>query len=295
MKCKGKHEIFCCGAHVRICDGEIDVLSEPKISYCPLHEALYGSKTIDKETVKQSVKTKIANFGICCENRVFDDSLLVPYGASEILSVCLEHKLLDCAVVVCDGAGTVITNNGRLVQAIGARLTGIIRTSPLESIIKFIKDHDGIVLDSSAARIDQFEGVKHAIEKCGFKRVGVTVASFESIAIEKIRSFEHAQKRNSVKIAIFSVCNTRARPVDVKRILKADIVCASASKLIRIRVGPKALLQVGVGIPVFVLSEFGKFLMLKYLEHFNGHLVVFKSKSLPYLVREREPILRETL
>jgi hypothetical protein len=70
----------------------------------------------------------------------------------------LRKGLIDCAVVVCEGAGTVITSNGKLVQAIGARLTGIVRTSPIPEIIKKIRSEGGIVLDEKSAIIDQVGG-----------------------------------------------------------------------------------------------------------------------------------------
>ncbi|MCD6240604.1 DUF2099 family protein, partial [Candidatus Bathyarchaeota archaeon] len=169
----GEHEIYCCGARVKIKDGKIEVLTKPRISYCPLHEALYGTKRIDEEAVKQSVQMKIRKFGFCCENRIFDDSMVVPYGSSEIIRVCMEKKLLDCAVTVCEGAGTVITANPSLVQAIGARLTGIIKTSPIKGIIKHIKEEKGIILNEASAKIDQAEGVLKAAN-LGYKRVAVT-------------------------------------------------------------------------------------------------------------------------
>jgi len=127
----GEHEFYCCGARVLIKDGEVRVLTEPRISYCPLHEAIYGTKTLDREAVKRTAEIKIKDLGFCCEDRIFDESSVVPYGSSEIISVCMKKGLLDCAVSVCDGAGTVIADNAGLVQAIGARLTGIVRTSPV--------------------------------------------------------------------------------------------------------------------------------------------------------------------
>ena len=185
---------------MRIKDGKIEVLTKPRIVYCPLHEALYGTKIIDEEAVKQSVQMKIRNFGFCCENRIFDDSMVVPYGSSEIIRVCMEKKLLDCAVTVCEGAGTVITANPSLVQAIGARLTGIIKTSPIKGIIEHIKNERGIILDGVSAKIDQAEGVLKAVD-LGYKRVAVTVASFFSESMEKIRRIE---EEKGIKVAIFS-------------------------------------------------------------------------------------------
>ncbi|MDI6847858.1 MAG: DUF2099 family protein [Candidatus Bathyarchaeia archaeon] len=163
----------------------IEVLSEPLIEYCPLHEALYGTKKIDVKAVLKSVEMKIAGFGFCCRNRAFKAEPIVAYGASEMMSVWLEKKLIDCAVVVCEGAGMVITTNGKLVQAIGARLTGVIRTSPILEVIEHIEANSGVVLDEASARIDQFEGVRRAFD-LRFKRV----AGFQAKAISEIRDFE---------------------------------------------------------------------------------------------------------
>jgi len=286
----GEHEFYCCGARILIKDGEIKVLTEPRIVYCPLHEAFYGTKELDKDAVKRSVEMKVKNLGFCCEHRIFDGSLVVPYGSSEIISVCIDNGLLECTVTVCDGAGTVITNNPDLVQAIGARLTGIIRTSPIKSTIEHIKMNEGIVLEESSARIDQAEGVIKTAEM-GYRRIAVTVASFNSDFIEKIRKTEKAL---AVEVAVFSVCNTCASETDVDRILAgADIVCASASKLIRERIGSRALMQLGVTIPVFALTKLGKRLLLSYLMEFDESLVVFRTKKMPYLVEGKGPKLRE--
>jgi len=282
----GEHEIYCCGARVKIKDGKIEVLTKPQIVYCPLHEALYGTKIIDEEAVKQSVQTKIRNFGFCCENRIFNDSMVVPYGSSEIIRVCMKKKLLDCAVTVCEGAGTVIAANPSLVQAIGARLTGIIKTSPIKGIIEHIKNERGTILNEASAKIDQAEGVLKAAN-LGYTRVAVTIASFLSESMEKIRRIE---EEKGIKVVIFSVCNTCASSKDTERILSyADIVCASASRLIREKVAPKALMQLGVTIPVFALTEFGKNLILAYLQEFKDKLVIFRASKLPYQVEGKGP------
>jgi hypothetical protein len=64
----------------------------------------------------------------------------------------LEKGPIDCAVVVCEGAGTVLTFKGSLVQAIGARLAGIGRTSPIPEIITRIRKEGGMVLEHSQSR-----------------------------------------------------------------------------------------------------------------------------------------------
>jgi putative methanogenesis marker protein 8 len=288
MCVKGEHEIYCCGARVRISEKGVEVLSEPLIEYCPLHAALYGTKQIDVETMRKSVKMKIAGFGFCCGNRAFDDEPIVAYGASEMMRVWLEKSLIDCAVIVCEGAGTVITSNGRLVQAIGARLTGIIRTSPIPEILQKIRSENGIVLDEKTAIINQVGGVKKALD-LGFRRVAVSVAGFQSKAISEIRRLEVDAK---AQVLIFSVCNTCVGKADVIHIAKADVVCASASKILREEIGKKALLQLGVTIPVYVLTEMGKRLVLAYLEEFKDRLVVFRTDKLPYEVKGKGPRLK---
>jgi len=288
MRVKGAHEIYCCGARVRISEKGIEVLSEPLVEHCPLHEALYGTKHIDVEAVHKSVKTKITGFGFCCRNRVFDAESIVAYGASEMMRVWLEKELVDCAVVVCEGAGTVITTNGRLVQGIGARLTGIIKTSPVREVIERIGADGGVVLDKASAQIDQFEGVRRAFD-LGFKRVAVSVAGFQAKAISEIRDFEAVA---GLDVLVFSVCNTCVGKTDVDHIAKADVVCASASKLLRMEIGSKALLQLGVTIPVYASTEKGKRLVLAYLTEFGDRLVVFRTSKLPYLTKNKGPRLK---
>jgi len=285
MRVKGEHEIYCCGARVRISEKGVEVLTEPTVEYCPLHEALYGTKKIDVEAVRKTVEMKIAGFGFCCANRLFDAEPIVAYGASEMMRVWLEKGLVDCAVVVCEGAGTVITHNGELVQSIGAQLTGIIKTSPIKEIIEHVEADGGVVLDKASARIDQVEGVKRAFD-LGFKRVAVSVAGFQAKAISEIRKFEASA---GLDVLVFSVCNTCVGNADVRHIAKADAACASASSILRTQIGNKALLQLGVTIPVYALTEKGKRLILAYLTEFEDKLVVFRISKLPYQVENKGP------
>ncbi|MEM2103879.1 MAG: DUF2099 family protein [Candidatus Bathyarchaeia archaeon] len=288
MRVKGEHEIYCCGARVRISEEGVEVLSEPLVEYCPLHESLYGAKQINVETVRKTVEMKVARFGLCCEDRVFDVEPVVAYGASEMMQVWLEKRLIDCAVIVCEGAGTVIACNGKLVQAIGARLTGIIRTSPIPEIVKKIKEKGGIVLDEKTAVVNQVAGVEKAFS-LGFNRIGVSVAGFQSKVISEIRSLEAYRKAD---LLIFSVCNTCVGREDVEHIAKADIVCSSASRILREEMGKRSMLQLGVTIPVYVLTEKGKRLVLAYLAEFKDKLVVFRTEKLPYNAGKRGPRLR---
>ena len=290
MSIKGEHEIYCCGARVRISEKGVEVLTEPTVEYCPLHEALYGTKHIDVAAVRKTVEMKIAGSGFCCANRDFKAEPIVAYGASEMMRIWLEKKLVDCAVIVCEGAGTVITSNGELAQSIGARLTGIIKTSPIKDIIEHIESEGGVVLDKTSARIDQVEGVKRAFD-LGFKRIALSVAGFQAKVVSEVRKFEASA---GLDVLIFSVCNTCVGNADVAHIAKADIVCASASKLLRDEIGKKALLQLGVTIPVYALTDKGKRLVLAYLTEFKDKLVVYRTSKLPYPAENRGPRIKNT-
>jgi putative methanogenesis marker protein 8 len=288
MRVKGEHEIYCCGARVRISEKGVLVLTHPTVEYCPLHEALYGTKKIDDEAVQKTVEMKVINSRFCCANRDFDAEPVVAYGASEMMRVWLEKELIDCAVVVCEGAGTVISPNGELVQSIGARLNGIMKTSPIKEIIEHIESENGVVLDKASARIDQVEGVKRAFD-LDFKRVAVSVAGFQAEIISEIRKLEAGADQD---VSIFSVCNTCLGEADVAHIAEADFVCASASKLLRAKIGQKALLQLGVTIPVYALTDKGKRLVLSYLADFKNKLVIFRTDKLPYHAEDRGPRLK---
>jgi putative methanogenesis marker protein 8 len=285
----GAHEIYCCGSRVQISRNGIEALTEPMVDYCPLHGTLFGTKDIDAKTVCKNVHMKVERYGFCCRNRQFDTEPTVAYGASEMMCVWLENGLIDCAVIVCEGAGTVTATKGKLVQAIGARLTGIIKTSPISEIIDRIEAEGGMVLDKVSAKIDQVEGLKRALGS-GHKRIAVSVAGFQAQAMSEIRRVE---ADTASDVLVFSVCNTCVRNTDLAHIAKADIVCASASKILRKEIGKKALLQLGVTIPVYALTEKGKKLILAYLAEFRHNLVIFRTDRLPYLVKGKGPILKK--
>jgi putative methanogenesis marker protein 8 len=273
---------------VQISQNRAKVLTEPLVDYCPLHEALYGTKSIDAEAVHRSVQIKIRRYGFCSQNRLFDDEPIVAYGASEMMRVWLEKGFIGCAVTVCEGAGTVIATKGKLVQAIGARLTGIVKTSPISQTIEHIEKEGGVVLNRATALIDQVEGVKHALAS-GHKRVAVSVAGFHAPAISEIRNLEADTDSD---VLVFSVCNTSVRDGNVRHIAKADVACASASKILRREIGKRALLQLGITIPVYVLTEKGKKLVLAYLAELRDDLVVFRTSKLPYQAEGKGPILK---
>lgn len=284
QKVCGRHELLCRGARVIADESGVHVVSEPAVRSCPYVRATYKIEEIDKEVVRKIVERKIEEFGFFCPHRVLESELAVPFGSSEMISSVM-GELLDCAVVVCDGAGSVITSNPQLVQGIGARMNGLLSTTPIPEVIDALRTRGGEVLDEP--RIDQIAGVKKAIEK-GFKRIAVTVIGPMAKEIRELRDLE---EEHSVKLAIFSTCNTLAGEEDLKHIELADVVCASASKLLMERIGRKALMQLGIHIPVFILTDLGKKIALKYLENVKSPLLISRAR-LPYLIEKKLPKLR---
>ncbi len=278
----GEHLIEVCGARVSICEGRVRVLSQPKVRYCPVYLKIHGYEKINRKKVKEIVVKQVQD-GLYTEKRVLFGDFLITFGASEILSVALESKLIDCCVIVCEGAGTVIVNDPKLVQGIGARLTGILKTSPIPEIMDRLQKV-GTTIIGNDAPINQVEGVKKAI-KLGYRRVAVTVAGFESGIIPMLRNIENEEE---VTLYILSVHNVGLRDVQVPNLLLSDLVWACSSNVVRKKIGPKALMQIGASIPVFALSEKGKAMALNYLMKIKAPILVTRNE-LPKLSTENYP------
>lgn len=278
----GKHLIETCGAKVLIHNGQVKVLSEPKIRYCPVYHKILGYEKIDRERVKEIIEGQIQS-SLYTEKRTFSSDFLITFGASEMLSVALESKMIDCCVIVCEGAGTAIVNDPKLVQGIGARLTGIIKTSPITEIIDKLREA-GATIISSKARINQVKGVEEAI-KLGYKRIAVTIAGFES---DKILELKDVEGKEKVALYTLSIHNSSLKDSQVPYLLLADLVWSCSSSVIREKVGPKALMQIGVSIPVLALTEKGKEIALNYLMKTNLPILVMKTE-LPKLSLENSP------
>ncbi|WP_423792812.1 methanogenesis marker 8 protein [Methanocaldococcus indicus] len=266
------HIMEALGARVYIKDGKVVKVEDTKLEYCPIYDKHRGIKKIDKDKIRENIEFRIKEFGLFTKNRkVIEDKYIVPFGASEILMSALKHKALDCAVVVADCAGTVITSNPYLVQGLCGRISGIIKTYPIKEVIERIEKHGGYVLNKDTAEINQFEGVKKAIE-LGYKRIAVTVTNSKDA--KKIKSLENGD----IKILTFGV-----HLINIDKIEHFDIITACASKKTR-EVKPK--LQIGKTIPIFALTDFGKNIILERVKDLDNVLITLEK--LPVL-SENQP------
>ncbi|MBU7014411.1 MAG: DUF2099 family protein [Theionarchaea archaeon] len=179
------------------------------------------------------------------DRQVRDRQKYVPFGATEIITEALRAGILDACVLVCDGAGTVITTDPEIVQGIGGRMSGLVYTTPRQSVIRRLHDEGAIVVDPVKASINPVQGAKRASEI--YRRIAVTTTANSSIE----------ELENLPGVVTFVVHTTGITPEQASYAKKSDIVWGCASKYVRKVVGRNAVLQLGVGIPVFVLSEKG--------------------------------------
>lgn len=257
MSGKNRHIIEVAKSRVVIEDGKIISVSEPKTKRCPLHDRFYGKRVRHtKEFIKKHVLMKIKKMGMFTKDRQISiKNYDVPYGASEMLADSMKLGIIDAAVLACDGAGTVIATKPSVVQGIGASMTGLIETSLIYEVIEKLEKADSVVVNKRKAQIDQFEGVKKAIEE-GYRIIAVTVIGDDAGILPKTRKLE---KAHDVQLTILVVHTTGIDENKARLILgHADLVWQCASDAVSKIIAPAAKLQIGVGIPVFALTKRGK-------------------------------------
>jgi putative methanogenesis marker protein 8 len=208
----------------------------------------------------------------------------VSFGASEMIMDAMRDGLLDAAVCVCEGVGTVVITRPEVVETIGAHMTGIISTSPIPEIRKSLLRRGSFILDKKCT-IDQVKGFQKAV-KVGYRRVAITIVASRPEDAERIRA---QAKELQAEALIFAVHSTGIDEKQATRLAEScDIVWSCASQAVRDVIGPRALMQIGTGIPVFALTRLGKLIMLNRALSMPDQFLVQRAK-LPKLDNERQP------
>jgi len=254
-------------SYVIVSNGKAIEATDPYMEYCPLANHFYreiaGMETQEarKKAIIKVINEKIAKFGFFTGDRdLFSENIAVPYGASEILMYAMRKKIIDAAVIVCDGAGTVIVDKPEIVQGIGARMNGLFFTSSIERIRKRLEDAGCEILFSDAA-IDQVKGVERAAA-LGYKNIAVTINALMDDSLEKLKNIE---KKHAVSVTSLAICTTGVAVEKIREIEEySDIVWSCASESVREIIGKKAILQLSKKIPVFVLTQKGLSLISGY-------------------------------
>ncbi len=252
-----KHIIEALGkTKVVIENGKVIEVGEPQVNYCPLFFKMRGIEEFTSDVVRQNMEFRIKDFGMCTPDREMRMKDFLSFGVSELLGMSVARGMLDCAVLVCDGAGTAVVSEPELIQGIGGRISGIISTTPIEAIIDTIgRDR---VLDPSTAAIDQLRGVDLAL-KLGFKRIGVTISAASDAS--------SIRKKYGQKVAIFAVHGSGRTLEDADTLFdNCDVITACGSKNIRAVAKERKLFQVGNKVPIFASSLWGEMLLKHRLE-----------------------------
>ncbi|NPV63378.1 MAG: DUF2099 family protein [Methanotrichaceae archaeon] len=281
-----EHLLEMAKALVKIRDGKIEVLSDPRIASCPLRRGLYGWEKESRETVETALREHMQTMGMYGPDRVLETALEpVAFGASEILMDGMREGLVDAAVVVCEGAGTVVTDRPEVLQAVGAHMTGLLRTEPVKEIQDGLLARGCLLLDRRAG-VDQLKGFEMAA-LAGYKRIAVTIAGDRADDARALR--EKGDKDTDARPLILAVHTTGITEACARTLADScDLVWSCASKAVREVVSGRDALQIGISIPVFALTYEGRRLLLNRALHFKGSLVVHRA-SIPLIPEDKQP------
>ena len=259
---KDRHVIETLGkVKVVIEDGEITSVGSSEMKYCPMFHAMHGVEELNEEFIRKNINFRIEDFGMCTPNRVIEMDDAITVGISEILKTNIEKGNIDCVVGACDGAGTLLMTNPRVVQGVGGRVSGLVSTTPIDKVINNLQEKDCVVLNPKTAELNQLEGLKLALDK-GYKNIAITI--LPSPMVEEIRNYP---VDDDVNVYIFVAHTTGVEPQEVKMLFdNADIVTACASKAISEYADKYEPYYYGVKVPIFCASEDGRKLLDVRLE-----------------------------
>ena len=248
-------------------NGEITEVGSSEMKYCPMFHAMHKVDELNEEFIRKNINFRIQDFGMCTPDRVVEMDDLVTVGISEILKTNMEKGNIDCVVGVCDGAGTVLMTNPRVVQGVGGRVSGLISTTPIPEVIKKLEEKDSIVLYPETAELNQLEGLKLAVEK-GYKNIAITV--IPSPMIKELREYP---VDDDVNVYIFVAHTTGTTREEAEMVFEyGDIVTACASKEVRGYADEIKPYYYGVKVPIFCASEAGRRFLDLRLEKINKPL-----------------------
>ena len=149
-------------SRVRVEKEKVLDASDPLIEWCPLFDKIRGIKKVTADAAAANMQFRIEQHGMFSPRRKLEMGTFVGFGASESMMTGVEKGIIDAAVTVCDGAGTVITPNAKLIQGMGGWISGLTKTDPIPEVLQGIQARSGHVLSPEDARIDQVEGAKYA-------------------------------------------------------------------------------------------------------------------------------------
>lgn len=262
------------------------------IKYCPLMIKLLKEvagnyvddllKTLETNDIKlqekcmcKLINETVIKTGYFDTNRPLNScEANVLFGASETMSSAFKNNLIDAAVIVSNNLGTIITTNEFNTQGAVKRMTGLFYTTASKDIIDIANDSGIIPIFPFSGKIDQLEGVKEAIRR-GYKKVAVSVAANDNYLHEEIKKLE----TNEIKIYKFGLCSTGISKETAEKMKNnADVIWSCASKYVKEIIEPNAIAQVGIKIPVHIMTKNGWEIVKNHLIEMNKDLAIDNIK-----------------
>ena len=263
-------------SRIRIKDGKVIEVSEPEVEYCPLFDHHRGIKKLTPEVIAENIEFRIDDFGMCTPNRQLKMKDYLNFGISEIMSTLLDKNMIDCVVMVLEGCGTLIVNEPELVQGIGGRVSGLVKTSPIPELIA--KFDEELIVNPKIAEINQIKGIELAIEH-GFKNIAVTIALAEDA--EKIKQLQN--ENPDINIYVFVVHTSKLSAHDARALFNVcDVATGCASKNMREIGEAESVKIVGQSIPIFARTEMGKKFLEIRLDKIGGEKPKKDNPDLPH-------------
>jgi len=253
-----RHVMECLGlSRVVIEDGKVVEVTEPRVKHCPLFEKYRGIEELNRDTIRENMEYRIETFGMCTERREVRMKDFLAFGISETLSLALQQKRIEAAVIAADGCGTAVITDPELVQGMGGRISGICETEPIPAVVEAIGPEN--MLDPATARIDMEAGAEKAFAM-GYRKVAVTTPFVDSAL--RIR------QKHGDDAVIIGVHTTGMSEEDAKKAFDVfDIITSCASKHLREECArrPDTLIA-GNKVPVYGITDIGKAMVGAKLE-----------------------------
>ena len=261
---------------ITIKDGKVVDVTEPEVEYCPLFDHHRGIKKLTKEVIAENIQFRIDDFGMCTADRQLRMKDFLSFGISEIMCTLLDENVIDAVVMVLEGCGTLIVTEPELVQGIGGRVSGLVKTSPIPELCEKIGEEN--IVNCQTAEINQIEGIKLAIEK-GFKNIAVTIA----LASDALKINELKKEYPDINIYVFVVHTSKKSEEDARILFDScDVATGCSSKYMREIGYSESIKTVGQSIPIFAKTENGKKFLEMRLEKIGGEKPKKENPDLPY-------------
>lgn len=263
-------------SQITIKDGKVVEVTEPEVEYCPLFDHHRGIKKLTKEIIAENIQFRIDDFGMCTPNRQLRMKDFLKFGISEIMCTLLDENVIDSVVMVLEGCGTLIVTEPELVQGIGGRVSGLVKTSPIPELIAEIGEEN--IVNPKTAEINQIKGIELAIAK-GYKNIAVTVAlASDANGINRLK-----EENPDVNIYVFIVHTSKRTPEEARKLFDVcDVATGCSSKNMRKIGETESIKTVGQSIPIFAHTENGKQFLEMRLAKIGGEKPKKDNPDLPY-------------